>query len=146
MDFAEGIRVNAMHSVLHGGSDYSMRHVMRWYSKTFHTPLNVVETLPVDHILTHYYEETYENMEEPSRNEERERLYLGSEQYEKKQSEADAAEEAFLREAEEEAARSATKKTMADVKPVDPKPPPVELPEEISIKYADTVELDVDGI
>ena len=29
-----------------------MRQVFRYYSKTFHTPLHLVETLPLEHVLT----------------------------------------------------------------------------------------------
>ena len=44
--------------------DSKWRQICRWYSKTFATPLHVVEDLPRLDILQHYIEENYENLEE----------------------------------------------------------------------------------
>jgi hypothetical protein len=77
-------------------SAYWLRHIFRWYSKTFSTPLHVVESLPLDHVLTAYYEERYESMNEQEL-EEAKALLLETPE-ERKQREADEA----AREAEEE--------------------------------------------
>lgn len=54
--------------------DSWLRHVMRWYSHNFHTPLHQVQDLPLEDILTAYYEHTFEQMEEDDRAEYLERL------------------------------------------------------------------------
>lgn len=43
---------------------------MRWYSKTFHTPLPMVADIPLDEMFQAYYEEMYEKMEEKDMKEE----------------------------------------------------------------------------
>ena len=42
--------------------DYFLRHLFRQYAKTFHTPLHIVETLPLEQVLLHYYENLYEEL------------------------------------------------------------------------------------
>lgn len=46
-------------------SDYQLRRVFRDYSARFHTPLHVVETLPLEDVLTHYWEAYYEEATKP---------------------------------------------------------------------------------
>lgn len=63
MDFNNLYRsyqIQAAESVLDGNESYFYRKICRWYSAKFHTPLITVETLPIDHILTNYYESTME--------------------------------------------------------------------------------------
>jgi hypothetical protein len=45
--------------------DYQLRRVFRDYSQRFHTPLHVVETLPLEDVLTHYWEAYYEEATKP---------------------------------------------------------------------------------
>lgn len=144
-----------MDAVVNGGGEYTIRHILRWYSKTFNTPLHEAESLPLDQVLTHYYEETYEAMEEPERKGEIEKLSMTIEEYEAKQKAVEAEEEAYIREAEEEAARAAAKKAtapvaqkMADVKPLEKKPL-IAIPEdksEISMTFVDDLDLDRDPV
>jgi len=47
-------------------ADFQLRSIFRWYSKTFHTPLHVVYTLPEYDILQAYYEDIYEELNESS--------------------------------------------------------------------------------
>lgn len=150
MELFEAIRVNAMGAVVNGGGDYTVRHILRWYSKTFHTPLHVVEELPLDHVLTHYYEETYEAMEKPERDGEIEKLSMTAEEYEAKQRAAQEEEEAYVRMAEEEAAaqQAKAKPKMEDVV-VPNKPPLIPAPveqNEISMKFVDDLDLDKDSV
>jgi hypothetical protein len=51
--------------------EYWLRHIFRWYSKTFHTPLHVVDAIPLHDILIAYFEERYEGMNEEQLEEER---------------------------------------------------------------------------
>ena len=59
----ESLQLDAIKSVLLNDRVYFERKVRRWYSKTFSTPLPQVFTLPWDHVLTHYYEATLENLD-----------------------------------------------------------------------------------
>ena len=44
--------------------DAQWRRVSRWYSKTFATPLHLVDDLPRLDVLQAYYEDLYENLED----------------------------------------------------------------------------------
>jgi hypothetical protein len=62
--FLDYIKVSSLASIKNPDTDYFVRFVMRWYSKTFHTPLHQVDDLPLDHVFQAYYEEMYEKMDE----------------------------------------------------------------------------------
>lgn len=72
MDTIRAIRLLALAAVLNQhrrnpkpDPEYFRRFVMRWYSKRFHTPLDKVEGLPMEDILQAYFEERYEELQEP---------------------------------------------------------------------------------
>lgn len=71
---AKALQLIALRDVMQGTIDYHLRYVFRWYSRTFATPLHVVSGLPLDHVLQHFYECKYEDMDEHEREEERKRL------------------------------------------------------------------------
>ena len=73
------IRLRALHSVLFPDEDYVVRKAIRWYSKTFHTPLAVVEEMPLGDIFEAFYEEHYEAMAPQDRDAEKEDLLLSDE-------------------------------------------------------------------
>lgn len=65
----ESIRLLALQEVWssrHGeaSGEYLLRRIMRDYSVWFHTPLHVVEELPVDDVLQAYWERHYEEIDE----------------------------------------------------------------------------------
>jgi hypothetical protein len=65
MDFNNLYRsyqIQAAEVVLTPDEAYMYRKMCRWYSEKFHTPLLTVESLPIDHILTTYYESTMEQI------------------------------------------------------------------------------------
>lgn len=64
MHYYEAIKAKALRSVLKPDTDYYLRRVYRWYSKTFHTPLETAFDLPVEFVLREYFEEYFENLEE----------------------------------------------------------------------------------
>lgn len=65
MDLLESIQIRALRDVhLQSSSDYHLRYIFRWYSKTFHTPLHVVPSLPLVDVLIAFFEEKYEDMED----------------------------------------------------------------------------------
>jgi uncharacterized protein YdaU (DUF1376 family) len=57
-------QINALHSVLIGDENYYYRKMCRFVSQNFSIPLNEVEKMPVDYVLMHYFEGTYEGWEE----------------------------------------------------------------------------------
>ena len=44
--------------------EYDFNRIFRVYSKTYHTPLHVVKGLPLHHVLTAYYDDLFESMEQ----------------------------------------------------------------------------------
>jgi len=43
-------------------AEYSLRRIFRAYSEKFHTPLHLVDDIPLVDVLTHYYETCFESM------------------------------------------------------------------------------------
>ena len=63
MNLYDAIRVKALLTVYSGNnSDYIERHLHRWYSQTFHTPLAEVQDIPLTEILVHLFETEFENL------------------------------------------------------------------------------------
>lgn len=62
MDFFKALRLVAMRDVLLDTTEYRLRSIRRWYSKTFFVPLPEVEQMPETDILQVFYEEKYENL------------------------------------------------------------------------------------
>ena len=60
--------------------EYLLRKIFRWYSKTFHTPLQEVEAIPLHDIFVHYWETRYEDMKEFDLVEERNELIFTEEE------------------------------------------------------------------
>lgn len=58
----KSIQIKAIESVLDSDDAYSYRKICRWYSKTFHTPLQDVYNLDFEHVLSNYYESTFEEI------------------------------------------------------------------------------------
>jgi len=58
----KSIQIKAIESVLDPDDQYSFRRICRWYSKTFHTPLQDVYNLDFEHVLSNYYESTFEEI------------------------------------------------------------------------------------
>lgn len=65
----DAVQLIALRSVVKPDGDYFVRRICRWYSREFHTPLHEVEELPLDYVLTQYFESTFEDMEEDERQE-----------------------------------------------------------------------------
>jgi hypothetical protein len=125
MNHYDALKLLALRAVMKPDADAHFRSICRWYSITFHTPLHLVDDLPEEDILTAYYERTYEEMEEPDR-EELLRVMLMTEEEKKikaRQKDVEEAEafEFTRRLAAEEKARVAKAK-LVEVKPVDRKP------------------------
>lgn len=98
LDFGEAVQVAALQAVLRNkqskpnsvDSEYSLRRVFRWYSKTFFTPLHEVEDLPLSDVLQSYWEERFEDMEDAELDDEKVRLLEDAEALRLRQIEEDA--------------------------------------------------------
>lgn len=59
----DAIRARALRSILQPDYEYNLRHIFRWYSRSFATPLHHVPNLPLEDVLQAFFEERYETME-----------------------------------------------------------------------------------
>jgi hypothetical protein len=94
VDLYHALQCQAMLSVLKPDRESWLRHVLRWYSKAFHTPLHEVSALPVEDVLTAFYEDSFEAMEDAEREDHLQKLLETEEQRaarEKKEAAADRA-------------------------------------------------------
>lgn len=64
MDVYEAIRIKALRDVVKKDDMAAMRRVFRWYSHEYHTPLHIVEDLPIEHVLLTYWENHYEDLDD----------------------------------------------------------------------------------
>lgn len=98
-----------MLSVIEPDGDAFWRHLCRWYSQKFHTPLHIVEELPSDHLLTHYFETIYEDMEPDDRHDAIIFMLESPEERKEREIREQEAEDDFMREAEAEVAEQNAK-------------------------------------
>lgn len=121
MNHYEALQLLALRAVEKPDGEARLRGICRWYSKTFHTPLHVVEELDEDDVLTAYFESIYEEMEESERQDIMRQLLETDEQ---KAARARARDEEaaesfeFARRMADEARIAAAKKKISDVKEV----------------------------
>lgn len=145
MAWINDLKALAMQSVLKEDLDYLLRDVFRWYSKEYATPLHVVETLPLEDVLRHYYEVKYAELSEPERLEEIDRLLLTEEalRIRKVQEDADDADAyEYAKAAEKAEAKKAAAPKPAPTKASAPATLPKikdlkELPPEVEINFID---------
>jgi hypothetical protein len=64
------IRRAAMLAVHREPVEYKVREIQRWYSETFHTPLEAVEEMDFERVALHYFERMYRDMTPEEREDE----------------------------------------------------------------------------
>ena len=64
IDYFKALRVLAAQAVKDRDEVYVERFMMRWYSKTFFTPMSQVYKIPFDDVVQTFFEEYYEKLEE----------------------------------------------------------------------------------
>ena len=67
LDLLTSIKILALRSVQKEDSDYVTRRLCRWYSTTFHCSLNEAENLPIEDLLTIWFECKYEDLDKEER-------------------------------------------------------------------------------
>lgn len=70
LDLLKSLRLCAYGAVKAKDSDYVLRFIFRWYSREFKTSLAEVEAMPLEEVLTHFFECRYENMDDDALEEE----------------------------------------------------------------------------
>lgn len=60
----DSIQILALKAVREEDAEYRLRFIYRWYSETFNTPLHVVEDLPTEDVLRHFFERRFEEIPE----------------------------------------------------------------------------------
>lgn len=117
----------ALANVADPDSAYFYRYVCRWYSKTFHTPLNKTYSLPSQDVFMAYFEEGYEAMDDEDRT--LEMMKTIDPDYDEKEEEA-VDEFISLIEAEEQNKRAKKSINTASVKKTEP-------PEQVTRTYTE---------
>lgn len=136
--YLDAIRKVAMLSVKKPDDQSALREIFREYAKTFYTPLHVVEELPLEFVLLHYYENKYNALEEEELNLHLRHLLSTPLERQKQMEEEEAEEIKVLQELEEEALKESKKAEFSKTKNTkslkDPKPEIKEDPEEIQFE------------
>lgn len=104
------IKINAMMAIKKPDYSAFLRKIFRWYSKTFYTPLRDVEDMPIVEILTAYYEELYDKMEEADLKQESIKLSMSEQEWTEKLIAEEQEELAFMKAVQ-------SKKKIEDIKP-----------------------------
>lgn len=139
MSLYDDIKVIAFRDVTQNTPEYRLNYIYRWYSKTYHTALHEVYSIPFHDIVKVFFEERFEGMTEEEREETRRELLMTEE-------EREAAER--ISEKEEVVMESVMKQALEKVKEVEkyipPPPKPLvpeqdmqSLPENIKIEFVD---------
>jgi hypothetical protein len=67
MNYYDALKLSSLQAIIKPDIEAYYRHIFRWYSKNFHTPLHIVETLAEEDVLIAYYESAYEELSEEAR-------------------------------------------------------------------------------
>lgn len=62
-EYYKAIQILAAEAVKNGTPEYFERYMLRWFSKTFHTPYTLVKGMEFEEILQAFYEEHYASLE-----------------------------------------------------------------------------------
>lgn len=135
MDPSTAIRLQALRTILspEWDSEYGVRRLYRWYSKTFFTPLAQALEVPFEDVLRAFWEDKYESLSEEELEEERQ-LLLESDEARRKREYDDyrgrVEDEVWAKQVEEEERAKAAKAQLPDQKKIDPAlaPKPAPLP------------------
>lgn len=120
MHYFPALRLQALKAVMAPDEEANLRYIMRWYSRNYHTPLHVVETLPLEDIYQTFYEHTYEELDEADRKQElADLLETPEEKRAKERAKDEERAEIFeyARQIAEQERKKEEKKRLADLKP-----------------------------
>lgn len=150
MDTFHAIRVKALACVREVDVDasYFERKLWRWYSHTFSTPLAEVLDIPIEDVLQHYWEWTYEHMDPSLQDHEAETLSMSEAEAKaladaKEQEEREIEEDVKAMEALELERRQKQEKAKLPVKdaPLTPK----DLPSDFKFEFVTEEELEAEA-
>lgn len=109
MSYLENLKKISLLAILRPDDSAWLRSIFRWYSKTFHTPLHITESLPKEHILQTYFESTFEEMSEEDLKAELEYILETPEERKAKADAVEAEEIEFMQMLEEEVQKEQNK-------------------------------------
>jgi hypothetical protein len=147
VDFYQAIKTKALLAVLAPDLEAHVRHVQRFYSKTFHVPLRQVQDLSDEEVFQAYYEEVFEQMSPEERQEYIDELTETPEERaarEKVEKKVEVVDDEFYKKLNAEVQtgqRKGPPKGRVKLKPPEPvllPPPPEPLPD-ISMKFGDNL-------
>lgn len=147
MAFFDDIQKIAFLSVLRPDYDAWIRKVCRWYSRTFKTPLDQVEDLPINYVLQHYWETVFDEMEDAEKRQALMELLETPEDRKKRVEQEQRAEEDFVAAAQAEVDKEkiknkqTLKKAIKGLEKLAMKPPEPP-PEEVEVKFVDEAVLE----
>lgn len=143
MDSVEHIEKIALARAVKLDKEGSIRFVLRWYSKTFHTPLHIVaEEIPLDDVWLAYFEEHFANMEPNDLDRAVELALEPPEDRAKREDKAavnKADDDAFLEKTRKQAQEAAAKPQVPVIAKVSE---PVPVPEGIEMTFIDPAEME----
>lgn len=125
------IRSSALLAAIKPDFGSHVRSILRWYSKTFHTPLHEVDTIPFEDILQAWFEEQYAGMEPQQLMEELSSLFADSN--DKNTDYKEAEDEEFYQRILQEALQKEDSDPQKETPPEELQP--AEEGEEFSIKF-----------
>ncbi len=99
---AEAIKAVALLAIMEPDDAANLRKIQRWFSKTFSTPLQEVETLSTEYILLHYFEEHFVSMDFDDLRKEAVLLLESPEERSDRESKEKTEEDAFIKMIEDE--------------------------------------------
>lgn len=151
-DKLDSIRIRALRAVWKPNAESIIRRIFRWYSREFSTPLHLVDMLPLDFVLMHWFEDQYEKLEVEEKHNLAIYLLETPDERRRRELEEKKADEDFFLAAKLQAENSKSKKILLDklkelkdkvknIKKVEVPPSPVvagEADEIITISYSDT--------
>jgi len=105
MDHITALQIKALKNVLKPDTQAVLRSIFRWYSSTYATPLHMVDDLPLDDILTHWFEYHFEQLDEEDVRQKAEELILTPEERAERLVKQENEDEEFYQRIAEKAAK-----------------------------------------
>lgn len=132
----EQLEILALYHHLYPDEASFVRKLQRWFSSTFHTPINIVEEMPIELLLLHHYEYRLETMDAKDLEKHKKRL-LNPEILKQEEQEDDKfveeLEMKIIKDKKKELLKNVQDATHKVVKALENKE--IEIPPDISLKF-----------
>lgn len=132
MDYIISLKAKALLAIMDPDNEAAFRKIFREYSREFHTPLHEVADLPLEDVLTAYFESKFEDMDPSLLHNELVAITTSEEE----QAEIDQDDDAFFKAAAEDVRKEVEKISRSSP---PPPPPVVEDHDEIHMIFDDNL-------